>query len=134
MVEPHTGRGLYQLDDDSGLYKAMGGAGSSYGIVTEFLYRIYPRPETLPIIAMVYLENRYDIRKMEKAAQDGRYHVSWFIGYAFRDLNVFHGNTIVSLIFCSCCTSSYLLGVSFKSCTLFLDFGLFYYLCTELFL
>ena len=99
MVEPHTGRGLYQLDDDSGLYKAMGGAGSSYGIVTEFLYRIYPRPETLPIIAMVYLENRYDIRKMEKAAQDGRYHVSWFIGYAFRDLNVFHGNTIVSSIF-----------------------------------
>ena len=103
MVEPHTGRGLYQLDDDSGLYKAMGGAGSSYGIVTEFLYRIYPRPETLPIIAMVYLENRYDIRKMEKAAQDGRYHVSWFIGYAFRDLNVFHGNTIVSLILFSCC-------------------------------
>ena len=93
-MEPYTGKGLYQLEDDSGLFKAMGGAGSSFGIVTEFLYKIYPRPETLPIISMIYLENQYDIRRIEKASLDGRYHVSWFIPYAFRDVELF-GQTMV---------------------------------------
>ncbi len=36
-------------------YRSMTGAGQSYGIVTEFLYKIYPKPETLPILAMIYL-------------------------------------------------------------------------------
>ena len=89
VIEPNTRRGLYQLENDSGLYKAMGGAGSSFGITTEFLYRIYPRPEVLPTLALVYLENSHDLYKLEKAAMDGRYHVHAYIGYAFRDLNIF---------------------------------------------
>lgn len=83
------------MEDDHGLFEAMGGAGSSFGIVTEFLYKIYPRPETLPIISLVYIENAYDLRKLEKAAKDGRYHLSWFIPYAFRDLSL-SDNTAVS--------------------------------------
>ena len=83
------------MEHDAGLFRAMGGAGSSFGIVTEFLYKIYPRPETLPIIAMIYLENKYDLRKLEEASKDGRYHVSWFIAYAFRDLTL-SGNVLVS--------------------------------------
>ena len=88
VVEPYTGRGLYQLKNDVGLFKAMGGAGSSFGIVTEFLYKIYAKPETLPTIAMVFLENPSYIRLLEKAAMDGRYHVSWYIVYAFRDMPI----------------------------------------------
>ena len=66
----------------------MGGAGSSFGIVTEFLYRIYQKPETLPIISLAYVESPDDLRKLEKAATDGRYHVTWFMAYAFRDLSM----------------------------------------------
>ena len=88
MIEPYSGRALYQLENDRGLYEAMGGAGSSFGIATEFLYKIYPRPETQPIIAMIYIEDNYDLRKLEKAAKDGRFHVSWFMPYAFRDISL----------------------------------------------
>ena len=88
MIEPYSGRALYQLENDRGLYEAMGGAGSSFGIATEFLYKIYPRPETQPIIAMIYIEDNYDLRKLEKAAKDGRFHVSWFIAYANRKLGL----------------------------------------------
>ena len=88
MIEPYSGRALYQLEDDLGLFEAMGGAGSSYGIVTEFLYKIYPRPETNPIISLIYIENNYDLRKLEKAAKDGRYHVSWFIPYVNRNIEL----------------------------------------------
>ena len=88
MIEPYSGRALYQLENDRGLYEAMGGAGSSLGIATEFLYKIYPRPETQPIIAMIYIEDNYDLRKLEKAAKDGRFHVSWFIAYANRKLGL----------------------------------------------
>ena len=88
VVDPASGRAIYQLEQDFGLFQAMGGAGSSYGIVTEFLYKIYPRPETQPIISMIYIENPEDLRKLERAAQDGRFHVSWFVPYAFRDLSL----------------------------------------------
>ncbi len=83
----HTDSGEVQhLYDDNGLYFSLTGAGQSYGIVTEFLYKIYPKPETLPILAMVYLENPYDVRKLEKLAMDGRYHVTLFYIYMFKDL------------------------------------------------
>lgn len=83
----HTESGEVQhLYDDHGLFFSLTGAGQSYGIVTEFLYKIYPKPETLPILAMVYLENPYDVRKLEKLAMDGRYHVTLFYIYMFKDL------------------------------------------------
>ncbi len=86
MIEPYTGKVMYKLEDDFGLFEAMRGAGSSFGIVTEFLYKIYPRPETQPIVAMIYLEDSYDLRKLEKASKDGRYHLTWFVPYIFRPI------------------------------------------------
>ena len=65
------------------LHAALGNAGSSFGIVTEFLYKIWPKPETTPAIAIVYFESPYDLRKLENAAQDGRYHVIFFLPYLF---------------------------------------------------
>jgi hypothetical protein len=88
VIAPDNGSRIYQMENDFGLFDAMGGAGSSYGIVTEFLYKVYPRPETQPIIAMIYIEGNSDLRKLERAAKDGHYHVSWFIPYAFRDLTL----------------------------------------------
>ena len=88
MIEPYSGRALYQLEHDHGLFQAMRGAGSSFGIVTEFLYKIYPHPETQPIISLIYIENNADLRKLERASKDGRFHVSWFIPYANRILGL----------------------------------------------
>jgi len=88
IVDPDSGQAIYQLQHDFGLFEAMGGAGSSYGIVTEFLYRIYPRPETQPVISMIYIETPKDLRRLEQAAQDGRFHVTWFLPYVFRDVSI----------------------------------------------
>ena len=88
VIDPQSGAARFQLPHDFGLFEALKGAGSSFGIVTEFLYKIYPRPETLPIISLVYVEDPIDLRNLERASQDGRYHISWFVPYAFRDLSL----------------------------------------------
>ena len=88
IVDPDSGQAIYQLPLDFGLFEAMGGAGSSYGIVTEFLYRIYSRPETQPVLSMIYIETPKDLRRLEQAAQDGRFHVTWFSFYLFRDVSI----------------------------------------------
>ena len=62
IVDPDSGQAIYQLQHDFGLFEAMGGAGSSYGIVTEFLYRIYPRLAWKFEITFFYLH----ITKVEK--------------------------------------------------------------------
>ena len=85
LTDPITGR-IKTVYNDRGLFWAMRGAGSSFGIVTEFLYKIYPKPETQPIIAMIFVRNANDIRKLEAAAKDGRYHVTWFALYIFNDV------------------------------------------------
>ena len=86
LIDPTSGRAIYQFPNDHGLFKAMGGAGSSFGIVTEFLYKIYPRPEPVGAIVLIYVESSKDLRKLEKATKDGRCHVSWGKSYAFRNL------------------------------------------------
>lgn len=85
VIFPETGE-TQMLYDDHNLFFSLTGAGQSYGIVTEFLYKIYPKPETLPILAMIFLENPYDVRKLERLAMDGRYHVTLFFIYMFKDL------------------------------------------------
>ena len=37
---------------------------------------------------MIYIETPQDLRRLEQAAQDGRFHVSWFVPYAFRDISL----------------------------------------------
>ena len=32
------------------LFFSLKGAGTSYGVVTEFLYKVYPVPETKPVL------------------------------------------------------------------------------------
>ena len=65
------------------LHLALGGAGGSYGIVTEFLYKIYPHPEPKPIVSYVFFESPSDLRNYERAAKQGTYHISFFYPYMF---------------------------------------------------
>ena len=58
-----------QIDHDGHLFKSLQLAGSSYGIVTEFLYRIYPTPETQPVITLIYIEDKSDLWKIDAAAK-----------------------------------------------------------------
>ena len=47
---------------------ALKGAGASFGIVTEFLYKVYPGPETLPIYLLVWIEDTKDLLNLQEAA------------------------------------------------------------------
>ena len=50
--------------------------------------KLYCRPETQPVISMIYIETPKDLRRLEQAAQDGRFHVTWFLPYVFRDVSI----------------------------------------------
>ena len=78
----------YQIQYDHGLNFALKGAGSSMGIVTEFEYKVYPEPETLPTLAMVFIENAKDLENIERASKDRRYQISIYINYLFRNTNI----------------------------------------------
>ena len=66
----HANSPAYQIQYDHGLNFALKGAGSSMGIVTEFEYKVYPEPETLPTLALVFIENAKDLENIEKASKD----------------------------------------------------------------
>ena len=57
------------------LFFAMKGAGSSFGITTEFKYRIYPAPETRPVVLFLLIRNIYDFKKLEMLTKEGRFQV-----------------------------------------------------------
>ena len=44
-------------------------AGSSFGIVTEFHYRIFPEPEVLPVVAVIYIEDKADLWRIDAAGR-----------------------------------------------------------------
>ena len=58
--------------DENDLWFALKGAGSSYGIATEFLYRLHPNPETRAVLVFVFLENPWDFEKLAKLSQTGK--------------------------------------------------------------
>jgi hypothetical protein len=60
---------------ENDLFFALKGAGSSFGIATEFVYRIYKTPETRPVVLFLLLENIYDVRKLEAISKKGRFQV-----------------------------------------------------------
>merc|ERR1719394_1812660 len=58
---PHTA--------DNNLFTALRGSGSSFGIVTEFLYMIYPGPEADPAVLLAWIENEADLETIHRAAK-----------------------------------------------------------------
>ena len=51
--------------DNTDLWFALRGAGSSFAIVTEFVVNVFPRPETLPIIMPVNVKSVHDFANIE---------------------------------------------------------------------
>ena len=60
------------------------GAGPSFAIVTEFLYKVYHHPETLSCIVMVFIESGKDLKKLVKAGQHGRYGITMIHPMVYR--------------------------------------------------
>ena len=81
---------------DHELFHSLQLAGSSFGIVTEFVYRIFKGPEILPVFAMVYIEDELDIKNFEAAGNEGRYHLSLNSFLYFTPLNWFTLEQLVS--------------------------------------
>ena len=79
VIDPDSGDLIKVIEnnkeDAQDLFKALQNAGSSYGITTEFLYRIYPGPEVMPALMFVYIENERDLRSLDKVVLSGLYHV-----------------------------------------------------------
>ena len=86
MLNANTNR-YQQVEDSVGLYRSLQLAGSSFGVVTEIHYRIFDGPELLPTIALVYIDDRTDLWKFQKAGLDGRYQLSLHVSYWFTPLN-----------------------------------------------
>ena len=88
VVDPENGN-QQQIKDSHNLFRSLQFAGSSFGIVTEFHYRIFDGPELLPAFAQVYFDGYKDLLRYQKAALDGRYNLSLYVGYFFTPLNWF---------------------------------------------
>ena len=77
-----------QLRDDDKLFRSLQFSGSSFGIVTEFHYRIFTGPEYLPAFALVYIDNESDLINFQRAALDGRYSMTLYFAYFFTPLDL----------------------------------------------
>ena len=64
----HEEKSFILTDDHIDLFFAMRGAGSSFGIATDFLYQVYPTPETSPAVLLVWINNKQDLRRIQRAA------------------------------------------------------------------
>ena len=79
IINDPYGRPTYEVhphEDHSNLRYALRRAGASYGIVTEFVYKVFQHPETLSVVAMAFLKDADDLQKLVKAGQEGRYAIS----------------------------------------------------------
>ena len=82
----HFSSGIYE----HGLFESLQQGGSSFGIVTEFHYKIYPTPEILPALVMVYIDDKSDLWKFEAAVNYNRkYHLCLHTAYFFTQPNWF---------------------------------------------
>ena len=71
VIHNYDGSGrsrIVSMTEDTDLWFALRGAGSSFAIVTEFLVTVYPEPETLPIIIPITADTVQDISNIESAA------------------------------------------------------------------
>ena len=58
--------------EDQSLFQSLQLAGSSFGITTEFIYRVYHTPEVMPTLVLVYIDDETDLYNFQLAAFNGR--------------------------------------------------------------
>ena len=86
-INPETGVEQTSKDEHN-LFRSLQFSGSSFGVVTEFHYRIFPGPELLPAYALVYIDGPLDLFNFQNAALDGRYSMTIYFAYFFTPLNL----------------------------------------------
>ena len=96
-VHQYTGH-LNNVVDHYDLYGSLKVAGTSFGIVTEFHYRIFHGPEVLPANVLVYIEDKSDLWKFEAAVNNGRYHLCLHTPFYFTSPNWLDMETKVGYI------------------------------------
>jgi len=60
----------FQHTSSNNLFFALRGAGSSFGVVTQFKYIIHETPETLPAILLAWVDSTSDLTAIKAAAQE----------------------------------------------------------------
>ena len=80
VTEASTGT-LVKMPDNTDLFRSLRGAGASMGIVTEFLYKVYSKPETLPIVVPVFINSKDDFERLIALAEEGQFGVLMTKGY-----------------------------------------------------
>ena len=102
VIEPETGHQRY-LEDSHNLFRSLQFAGASYGVTTEFHYRIFKEPELLPVFAIVYIDNDEDLLNFQRATADGRYCLTLYTYHFFTPPNLLSkeliGPTIIRMLF-----------------------------------
>ena len=79
ILDPNTNLPLQVVPNNhkhQDLYSALQKVGSSYGITTEFLYRIFEGNEIYPAKVLIYVETQQDFHNLNRAALDGRFHIT----------------------------------------------------------
>ena len=76
---------FYRNSYDNDLFFAMRGAGSSFGIATEFLYVIHRTPETEPAVILVWIDDMKDLWRVQEAAYKSNRFNTRFIFDLFAD-------------------------------------------------
>ena len=87
LIDSEYGNVQY-LEDSHKLFRSLQFAGSSFGIATEFHYRIFKGPELLPVYAVVYMDSEEDLINFQRATADGRYSLILYAYNFFTPLNL----------------------------------------------
>eukprot|EP00095_Tigriopus_kingsejongensis_P002063 snap_masked-scaffold177_size283923-processed-gene-0.10 protein:Tk02063 transcript:snap_masked-scaffold177_size283923-processed-gene-0.10-mRNA-1 annotation:"AGAP002114-PA" len=66
------------------LFFGLRGAGSSFGVITEFLYKIYAVPEIQPVLLPIFIRSPEDIKKLEALNSNGIFHINTLEGHTAR--------------------------------------------------
>ncbi|XP_059083235.1 uncharacterized protein LOC131880586 [Tigriopus californicus] len=80
------------LEPKNDLFFALKGAGSSFGIVTNFLYQIYDEPETQPVLVPIFFRGPSDLEKLKRLNANGLFDVSIFRLYHLIDMDPVQGS------------------------------------------
>ncbi len=83
----------HDKDSSQDLFQSLQIAGSSYGITTEFHYRIFEEPEVKPAAIPTYIENQEDLINVERATMGGKFHIHLATFTDFRKLVLVFKNT-----------------------------------------
>ena len=73
--------------DENELFFALKGAGSNYGITTNFLYRMFHHPETRPVLLLIFFRSVKDFKRLQQISDHHHFQISAYRIQHFRKLD-----------------------------------------------